>query len=998
MRRLQDILNDLPFEILPPSWTTFDLAAFGVNKRLFDYQQEALKSAIKALWKYYEDFGDWQPTEPPEVNGQRKSRFYQWYLDNGLNTNIDIDVAGINKRDIRALLMEHYPVENGRLAFQHLVNRLGFWMATGSGKTLVLIKLLELIGILIRRGEIPPYDILVLTHRDDLLTQIKTHIVEFNAGQRDLFIQVYDLREYPDVKRSGSLLCNDQDLTVFVYRSDNLSNEQKEKIIDFRNYDNRGCWYILLDEAHKGDKEDSKRQHIYSILSRNGFLFNFSATFTDERDILTTAYDFNLARFVQAGYGKHISILKQETRAFRDDEDYTGAEKQKLVLKTLLILTYIRRVYDSLKGARGEESIYHQPLMLTLVNSVNTEDADLKLFFRELERIGKGEVGEAVFEQAKAELRSEFDSGVEWMFEGRHFTLKKDLFDLLNYPDVLAAVYNAPSPAGIEVLIRPSDRQEIALKLKSADQPFALIKIGDISGWLKKELAGYEIVEGFEDEGFFDRLNTDDSDINILMGSRSFYEGWDSNRPNVITFINIGTGTEARKFILQSVGRGVRIEPFANKRKRLQQLYNAREVPGELFQELKELVQPLETLFILGTNRQALQTVIEQIELEKGEEIKHEVSLDVDTDTVNDHVLLVPVYRPAEQPLVEQRKPRKFSIAVGELELLQRYLYYLNDDRLLLAHHQVTPRQVKLIRRTVNSPTDYFDTSTGKLYGDVRLALQNLFAYFALVPQEIDRLKPLEEEIRHFRHIKVLLEDIRELQEKIKRVREAPTRIAELRAKYEAQQLNFEEFLREAQSIRDTETFSANGSVLSIKRIAHHYYTPVLLSNDAKIDYIRHIIRHDSEVRFLNQLEDYLKQEKPEFTTFDWWLFSKLDEVLDDVYIPYYDPGANNMRRFIPDFVFWLQRGSDYLILFVDPKGTAHTSFEYKVDGYRALFEDEHGEPRIFSYNGWRVRILLAFYTDDVNRLSHGYRKYWCDHPASIARRCVESIAVDFTS
>jgi len=49
--------------------------------------------------------------------------------------------------------------------------------------------------------------------------------------------------------------------------------------------------------------------------------------------------------------------------------------------------------------------------------------------------------------------------------------------------------------------------------------------------------------------------------VNILMGSRSFYEGSDSNRPNVANFINIGVGTDARKFILQSVGRGVRIEP-----------------------------------------------------------------------------------------------------------------------------------------------------------------------------------------------------------------------------------------------------------------------------------------------------------------------------------------------------------------------------------------------------------------------------------------------------
>jgi hypothetical protein len=116
-------------------------------------------------------------------------------------------------------------------------------------------------------------------------------------------------------------------LTVFYYRSDNLSDEQKEKIVDFKNYDNEGRWYIFLDEAHKGDREESKRQHIYSILSRNGFLFNFSATFTDPRDIITCAYEFNLSSFIESGYGKHISVLKQEVRAFRDKEDYTGEEK-----------------------------------------------------------------------------------------------------------------------------------------------------------------------------------------------------------------------------------------------------------------------------------------------------------------------------------------------------------------------------------------------------------------------------------------------------------------------------------------------------------------------------------------------------------------------------------------------------------------------------------------------------------------------------------------------
>ena len=59
-------------------------------------------------------------------------------------------------------------------------------------------------------------------------------------------------------------------------------------------------------------------------------------------------------------------------------------------------------------------------------------------------------------------------------------------------------------------------------------------------------------------------------------------------------------GEDAKKFILQSVGRGVRIQPIKNKRKRLLQLYNAGEIDKDLFDLLKDKVLPLETLFILG--------------------------------------------------------------------------------------------------------------------------------------------------------------------------------------------------------------------------------------------------------------------------------------------------------------------------------------------------------------------------------------------------------------
>ncbi len=417
-----------------------------------DYQQKAVGNAIKALWKYYEDFGGYQANERAEANRERKWRFFKWYLDNGLDEDLHIPLPANHR--LVGLLTEYYEIEGGRIPYDQFINRACFWMATGSGKTLVIVKLIEILRGLILRGEIPPHDILVLTHRDDLIDQLKTHVHQFNAARSDLFIHLRELREYAEAKRYNPLLFKDREVTVFYYRSDNLSDEQKERIVDFRNYDDGGKWYVLLDEAHKGDKEESKRQHIYSILSRNGFLFNFSATFTDARDIVTTASNFNLSEFIKAGYGKHIAILKQEIRAFRDEQDYNNEEKQKIVLKSLLVLAYARELYECVRKVQG--GLYHKPLLLVLVNSVNTQDADLKLFFQELEQIGKGELGNGVWRAAKEELWEELRESPEFMFEdGQRIEIDEGVFEKLEQRDILQAVYNADSPGEIEIIIRP---------------------------------------------------------------------------------------------------------------------------------------------------------------------------------------------------------------------------------------------------------------------------------------------------------------------------------------------------------------------------------------------------------------------------------------------------------------------------------------------------------------------------------------------------------------
>ena len=223
--RLQDMVADLPFEDLPANWNSFNLTAFSPTKELWDYQKDAVKSAIEVLWQYYEYFADYRASEAPDANQKRKQRLYKWYLDNGLDLDIGIPVEG--SRKIGRLLSEYYPTSDGKVPYEHFINRACFWMATGSGKTLVIVKLIEILWRLAKREEIPAHDILVLTHRDDLIEQLKTHVHEFNAGQSNLFIRLAELRDYASVKRETPSLFKERELTVFYYRSDNLSDEQK---------------------------------------------------------------------------------------------------------------------------------------------------------------------------------------------------------------------------------------------------------------------------------------------------------------------------------------------------------------------------------------------------------------------------------------------------------------------------------------------------------------------------------------------------------------------------------------------------------------------------------------------------------------------------------------------------------------------------------------------------------------------------------------------------
>ena len=163
---LQDIIDDISFENLPVKWQGFDFVRFSKDKTLFDFQQDALKNALRGLWLYFKD------------KREDKLELFKHYKLNGLKENFNYNLKKKAEGKTIKYLLEYdkdYPATDSKISFEHFINRMSFWMAIGSGKTLIIVKLIDLLGKLIAEKELPARDILFLAHRDDLLDQFKNH-------------------------------------------------------------------------------------------------------------------------------------------------------------------------------------------------------------------------------------------------------------------------------------------------------------------------------------------------------------------------------------------------------------------------------------------------------------------------------------------------------------------------------------------------------------------------------------------------------------------------------------------------------------------------------------------------------------------------------------------------------------------------------------------------------------------------------------------------------
>lgn len=648
---------------------SLELARFNATIHLQEYQRESIKRALCAI-KLYQS-----------------------------------DSAGLCEAYREALGQNNIKLDSKSLKLQELCNMASFWMATGSGKSIVMIKLIHLMQSLMKSGEIESKPIMLLVPNDKILEQFRAHIASFNAYHTQGLI-CKELKEYESggAQNAGEV--------VFLGRSDlldmgeNVGKDSSAKRIDYANFKQEMGWYILLDEAHKGDSKDSVRKGYVRELAWGkqgayplGFILNFSATFDNDAELLTCAFNYNLECFNVDGYGKNIVVMEDNLKAFKDrhktsahksgklesssiesskDSIYapnyeenvkSHNEKLERILESFILFSAMREELEWLRG-KFNNLTYHNPLIIAVADKVNTKDAGIKLYFEAILQILKDskDIGELAKNLSKKLESSKLYFKEQSISEGFLERVAK-----VDSKTLREQIFYATEASSLECCKIKGNNKELAFKSKNATKPFLLLNIGNIKEWEKSHLDELHIESG-EDiaGGYFEGLNAQDSPIQIMMGSKVFSEGWDSNRVNFINFINIGS-KNAKKYVLQTIGRGVRIEPFKDIRKRLKE-------SGELDFSQKEWLGSgslgIESVFIMATENEAIQGILEGIE-----RFKTQGRLQGFKRTHTLEPLLVPLYTDSA------KRGDTFVISHCDFRELSEYVESYDEDVLLLANN-----------------------------------------------------------------------------------------------------------------------------------------------------------------------------------------------------------------------------------------------------------------------------------------------------------------------
>ena len=863
------------------------------------------------------------------------------------------------------------------------LNKLAFWMATGSGKTLLMhANILQYQNALTRHGRQRELNrILLLTPNEGLSQQ---HLREFEtAGIAAEFFN----------KDSPGLFTGQ---AVEILEVTRLRDEMGDRTIAIDAFEGNNL--VLVDEGHRGASggQGGAWMRFRNALCEKGFSFEYSATFGQavkgnprltELYAKSTLCDYSYRYFYSDGFGKDYQILNLDERTQRNHLEL-------YLVACLLSFFQQQRLYREHRDTFRPFNIEH-PLWIFVGGSVTAtlakkDASDIVEILQFLARyVGdrKGSVQriEHVLNQGLV------NAAGQNLFSGRFAYLNTcGLSPSQVFEESLTTLFNAPGGGQLCVLNLKGVAGEVALRLGAENEAFGVINVGDDVKLVKlceeKGLA----TDGREFSGsLFHEINKPHSKVHLLIGSKKFTEGWNSWRVSTMGLMNVGRGEGAQ--IIQLFGRGVRLKGHDLSLKRS----GKTKLPAGV--ERPEHIGVLETLGIFGihadymaqfrdfleeegltTNEDRMEfllPVIKNLGTQKLKTIRLKRTINgVNTEFGAAFRKLAPIptiappdpssgpgaeYLQRNQvllnwyPKIQAMRSRGLTggnvdAAPNETHLTPRHVAFLDLDLIYFELERFKAERgwhnLNITQRGINAllaDQSWYrlqipaDELAGNTFEKVRLWQEIAIALLKKYTERYYTFRKHEWELPHLEYRDLEHDDTNFL-----KVKDSPNE--GYRILLDRSQEEIVAKLEELKAVIEKgEMKSLEFQGMKAIWFGKHLYQPLLYLDTKSIE-ISPAPLNKGERRFIEDLKAFHDGQADFFETRELYLLRNLSRGRG---VGFFEAG-----NFHPDFILWLLEGKQQQVIFVDPKGIRNLGpGDPKIEFYKNIKEIEHrlGDPAV---------------------------------------------------
>jgi hypothetical protein len=807
------------------------------------------------------------------------------------------------------------------------LKKLAFWMATGSGKTLIAhINYYQFFHY----NLFYPDNILFITPNEGLSKQhfeelqksgipCRLYAGSLNSGMKnENEVLVIEMTKFVEEKKGGGIT-----LPVDVFEGKNL---------------------VFVDEGHKGRRsEEQKWARLRDKLAENGFVFEYSATFgqilsekneeTLREYAKSIVFDYSYKYFYLDGYGKDFSILNVKQAKISEQEF-----QESMFVANLLSFYEQILSYEENKGLAREHNL-EKPLWIFVGTTVTgkEEESDVVQIVEFINKVIKDEGWVSKWAQdilnGNTKLKDEDDKDV---FSSKFEYLRSRRVD---FDDLYRKVFGGKG--SLRVYELKNAEGELGLKISENDY-FGVINIGDVSGFKKQlEKKGISVEQDAVSGSLFDEIKKENSKINLLIGAKKFIEGWDTWRVSSMGLLNIGIGQGPQ--IIQLFGRGVRLKGKGMSLKRSAE---------------NTSVRCLETLNIYGIKADYLSRFLEAI---RKEEVEFEtIEIPVKPQHEEKWETLYTVSKDKNKKFEEEEilRPEIDDTVLSrvEIDLTPKVSAYLAKERKEERGEVVGIKatEIKIEVEPLPITEDKIDLLDWERIWQEVCEFKVAKGYWNLV---LDR-NGLKSLLLSDKYKIMALPELLEVKRKddLRRLEEIALLVikkyldlfyGKYAKRFETENLRYDKIgkqlplfvfekpgkkygytvqidKKEGKLIEEIKNLAKDLNKLlkddkeTLPRICFdsHLYVPILLQGK-KIDRISPEGLVESEEKFVIGLREYLKNNRAKFSNVEVYLLRNYPRSGVGFQLQW--------SRFFPDFIMWVKDGAKQTIVFIDPKGLEHT-------------------------------------------------------------------------